>query len=174
MADNNLTSKEFFNFIFKKLSDTAAEHGYIEGSVALVPELIGTGKNYVMQWLGDEVFKAGFKGNTTGYYLALCANSIGGGMMYANAWADSSAEFAAIQYDGLYAGSVWENIFVLAEAKTDAEKTEFRKFIIVLFEEWVKEVYTYLTLGNAGDYLIESFNAFFQLGAAIRLYTLGY
>ena len=44
----------------------------------------------------------------------------------------------------------------------------------MIFEEWIKEVYQYLSNDDAGDYLIESFNAFFQLGAAIKLYILGY
>ena len=169
-----MTSGEFFKNTLKMLSDKACENGYIGDKLVMIPELMESGKGYVMQWLKDEEFKSTFKGNTTGYYLGLCANALGGGMMYANAWADSSALFDALKYDDLYDGSVWENIFSLAEIKTDGEKTELRKFVLVIFEEWVKNVYPYLGADNAGDYLIESFNAFFQLGAGIKLCTLGY
>ena len=69
---------------------------------------------------------------------------------------------------------MWENIFALLEVTDNEEKTNFRKFVLVIFEEWVKTVYPYFSADDAGDYLIESFNAFFQLGAGIKLCTLGY
>ena len=169
-----MTSSEFFKNTLKMLTDKAKENDYTGDELVMIPELMNSGKSYVMQWLKDDEFKTTFKGNTTAYYLGLCANSVGGGMMYANAWADSSLKFDALKYDDLYDGSVWENIFSLAELKSDAEKNNFRKFVMIIFEEWVKNVYPYLSLNNAGDYLIESFNAFFQLGAAIKLCTLGY
>lgn len=169
-----MTSSEFFKNTLKMLSDKARENDYTGDELVMIPELMESGRSYVMQWLKDEEFKATFKGNTTGYYLGLCANALGGGMMYANAWADSPSRLGALKYDSLYDGSVWENIFSLAEVKTDEEKTNLRKFVLVIFEEWVKSVYQYLAFDNAGDYLIESFNAFFQLGAGIKLYILGY
>lgn len=169
-----LTSKEFFKYILKTLSDTARQEEYIDDELVMIPELAEVSRKYSMDWLKDEEFKATFKGNTTGYYLGLCANAIGGGMLFASAWADNIKEFASLRYDELYDGSVWENIFILAEASTDAEKTAFRGFVIKLFEAWVKSVYEYLQLENAGDYLIESFRAFFLVGAGIKLCTLGY
>jgi len=169
-----MTSSEFFKNTLKMLSDKARESDYTGDELVMIPELIETGKTYVVSWLKDEEFKATFKGNTTGYYLGLCANAIGGGMMYANAWADSTMKFDSLRYDSLYEGSVWENIFALLEVTDNEEKTNFRKFVLVIFEEWVKTVYPYLSEENAGDYLIESFNAFFQLGAGIKLCTLGY
>ena len=95
-------------------------------------------------------------------------------MLYASAWADNIKKFDLLRYDELYDGSVWENIFILSEAHTDVEKTDFRAFVIKLFEAWVKSVYEYLSLDNAGDYLIESMRAFFLVGAGIKLYLLGY
>lgn len=169
-----LSSKEFFSHILKIIADKAKENDYIEDELVMIPELTDVSRTYVMQWLKDEEFKSTFKGNTTGYYLGLCANSVGGGMLYSSAWADNIKQFNSLRYDELYDGSVWENIFILAETHTDAEKTEFRGFVIKLFEAWVKEVYTYLELDNAGDYLIESFRAFFLLGAGIKLCILGY
>lgn len=169
-----LTSKEFFNNILKTLADKAISEDYIGDELVMIPELSDTGREYSMQWLKDEEFKGVFKGNTTGYYLGLCANAIGGGMLYASAWADNIREYNKLRYDEIYDGSVWENIFILAEANTDADKTKFRKFVIVLFEAWVKEVYEYLQADNAGDYLIESFRAFFLIGVGIKLCILGY
>ncbi len=169
-----MTSKEFFNHTLKILSEKSQEKDYMDEELVMIPQLVDMGRQYVMKWLSDISFKDTFKGNTTGYYLALCANSVGGGMMYASTWADSENKISALKYDALYDGSVWENIFALAEVGTNDEKTEFQKFIIYLFEAWVKEVTPYLTCDNAGDYLIESFNAFFQIGAGIKLCTLGY
>jgi len=169
-----LTSKEFFNNIIKLLADKAQEEDYIDSELIMIPELSETGRRYSMDWLKDEEFKAVFKGNTTGYYLGLCANAVGGGMLFASAWADNIKEYNSLRYDEIYDGSVWENIFILAEASSDTEKTAFRGFVIKLFELWVKEVYKYLELENAGDYLIESFRAFFLLGAGIKLCVLGY
>ena len=169
-----LTSKEYFKNVIKLLADKAREEDYIEDELVMIPELDAPGTKYAMDWLKDEDFKATFKGNTTGYYLGLCANAIGGGMLYASAWADNMRKFDALRYDELYDGSVWENIFILAEANTDAEKTDFRGFVIKLFEVWVKSVYEYLSLENAGDYLIESMKAFFLIGAGIKLCVLGY
>ena len=168
------TGKEFFNYILKVLADKAMEEDYIVDELVIIPELTEISRKYSMDWLKDEEFKSTFKGNTTGYYLGLCANSVGGGMLFANAWADNYKEFNSLKYDELYDGSVWENIFILSEAHTDAEKTDFRGFVIKLFEVWVKEVYPYLELENAGDYLIESFRAFFLIGAGIKLCILGY
>ena len=123
-----MTSSEFFKNTLKMLSDKAKENDYTGEELVMIPELMESGRGYVMQWLKDEEFKATFKGNTTGYYLGLCANAVGGGMMYANAWADSSLKFDALKYDDLYDGSVWENIFTLAELGNNEEKTNFRKF----------------------------------------------
>lgn len=169
-----LSCKDFFKSTLKLLSDKARENEYIGKELVMIPRLMESGREYAMQWLKDMTFKDTFKGNNTAYYLALCANCIGGGMMYADAWADSESRFSELKYDALYDGSVWENIFSLAEVTTDGAKTELRKFIMVLFEAWVKSVYEYLSLDNAGDYLIESFNAFFQLGAGMRLCIIGY
>ena len=169
-----LTSKEYFKTVLKLLSDVAKQEDYIDKELVMIPELAETSRRYTMEWLKDEEFKATFKGNTTGYYLGLCANAIGGGMLYASTWADNIRQYSALRYDELYDGSVWENIFILAEASSDAEKTAFRGFVIKLFEAWVKSVYEYLQTENAGDYLIESFRAFFLLGAGIKLCVLGY
>ena len=169
-----LTSKEFFKNTLKLLADKAKKEDYIADELVMIPELSETARKYSMEWLKDEEFKNIFKGNTTGYYLGLCANAIGGGMLYASAWADNLRQFDKLRYDEIYDGSVWENIFILAEANNDADKTNFRKFVIVLFEAWVKEVYEYLQADNAGDYLIESFRAFFLIGAGIKLCILGY
>ncbi len=169
-----LTSKEYLNEIIKLLADKAKEEDYIENELIMIPELDAPARKYAMDWLKDEEFKSTFKGNTTGYYLGLCANAIGGGMLFASAWADNIKKFDALRYDELYDGSVWENIFILAETSTDAEKTKFRAFVIKLFEVWVKSVYEYLALENAGDYLIESMRAFFLVGAGIKLCALGY
>ncbi len=169
-----LTSKEYLNEIIKLLADKAKEEDYIENELIMIPELDASARKYAMDWLKDEEFKSTFKGNTTGYYLGLCANAIGGGMLFASAWADNIKKFDALRYDELYDGSVWENIFILAETSTDAEKTNFRGFVIKLFEVWIKSVYEYLSLENAGDYLIESMRAFFLVGAGIKLCTLGY
>ena len=95
-------------------------------------------------------------------------------MLYANAWADNIKEFKLLRYDEIYDGSVWENMFILAEATSDIDKTKFRELIIYLFEAWVKDVYEYLQLDNAGEYLIESLRAFFLIGAGIKLCILGY
>jgi len=169
-----VTSTEYLKNIIKLLADTARKEDYIEDELVMIPELEEPSRKYAMNWLKDEEFKATFKGNTTGYYLGLCTNAIGGGMLFASAWADNIRKFDALRYDELYDGSVWENIFILAEANTDAEKTQFRGFVIKLFEAWVKSVYEYLALDNAGDYLIESMRAFFLVGAGIKLCTLGY
>jgi len=169
-----LTSQEFFKHLIKLLADKARQEEYIDDELIMIPELNETSRKYSMDWLKDEEFKSTFKGNTTGYYLGLCANAVGGGMLFASAWADNIKEFNSLRYDELYDGSVWENIFILSESHSDAEKTEFRGFVIKLFEIWVKEVYTYLELSNAGDYLIESFRAFFLIGAGIKLCVLGY
>lgn len=169
-----MNSNEFFKHTLKTLSEKSTEKDYIDQELVMIPQLVDLGKQYVMNWLADTAFKETFKGNTTGYYLALCANSLGGGMMYASCWAESENKLSDIKYDDLYNGSVWENIFVLAEVSSNEEKTNFQKFIIYLFESWVKEVTPYLSRDNAGDYLIESFNAFFQIGAGIKLCTLGY
>ena len=169
-----LTSKEYLNTLIKLLADMASTEDYTEDELVMIPELDAPSRTYAMSWLKDEEFKATFKGNTTGYYLGLCTNAIGGGMLYASAWADNIKKFDLLRYDELYDGSVWENIFILAEAHTDAEKTKFREFVIKLFEAWVKSVYEYLALDNAGDYLIESLRAFFLVGAGIKLYILGY
>ena len=169
-----LTSKQYLNTLIKLLADKARDEDYTEEELVMIPELDTPSRNYAMAWLKDEEFKSTFKGNTTGYYLGLCTNAIGGGMLYASAWADNIKKFDVLSYDEIYDGSVWENIFILAEANTDAEKTEFRAFIIKLFEIWVKSVYEYLSLDNAGDYLIESLRAFFLVGAGIKLYLLGY
>lgn len=172
--EKQMTSKEFFNHVLKILSDKASENDYMDDELIMIPQLVETGRQYVMKWLSDTAFKDTFKGNTTGYYLSLCANAVGGGMMYASSWADSENKLRELKYDALYDGSVWENIFALAELGTAAEKTEFQKFIICLFEAWVKEAVPYLSCENAGDYLIESFNAFFLVGAGIKLCTLGF
>lgn len=169
-----LTSKEYLNSIIKLLANVTRDAEYIEEELIMIPELDAPSRRYAMDWLKDEEFKATFKGNTTGYYLGLCTNAVGGGMLYASAWADNIKKFDMLRYDELYDGSVWENIFILAEAHTDAEKTNFRAFVIKLFETWVKSVYEYLSLDNAGDYLIESLRAFFLIGAGIKLCTLGY
>lgn len=169
-----MAEEKFFENTLKMLTDKAKELDMTGDELIMVPALMPYSREYVLNWLKDENFKATFKGNTTAYYLAMCANCIGGGMMYADAWADSENRLSDIRYDDLYDGSVWENIFTLAEAKSDAEKTDVRKNIIVLFEEWVKKVYKYISLDNAGDYLIESFNAFFLVGAGIRFYIIGY
>ncbi len=169
-----LTSKEYFKNVIKLLADKTREKDYIEEELIMIPELSDVGLKYSMDWLKDEEFKNTFKGNTTGYYLGLCANSIGGGMLYANAWADDIKEFNLLRYDEIYDGSVWENIFILAEANSDADKTKFRELVICLFEAWVKSVYEYLSLDNAGEYLIESMRAFFLIGAGIKLCILGY
>lgn len=169
-----MTSEAFFKNTLKTLSDKARSLDLTGDELVMIPELMEHGSRYVLKWLGDEEFKAAFKGNTTGYYLGLCANCIGGGMMFADAWADSANRLAALEYDSLYEGSVWENIFALAEVTDNASKTELRQNIIALFETWVKMVYEYLSLDNAGDYLIESFRAFFYIGAGIRLYNMGY
>ena len=169
-----LTSKEYLNEIIKLLADKAKEEDYIETELIMIPELDAPARKYAMDWLKDEEFKSTFKGNTTGYYLGLCANAIGGGMLFSSAWADNIKKFDALRYDEIYDGSVWENIFILAETSTDAEKTKFRGFVIKLFEVWVKSVYEYLALENAGDYLIESMRAFFLVGAGIKLCALGY
>ena len=169
-----MTSKEFFNHTLKILSEKSIENGYMDDELIMIPQLVDSGKKYVLSWLKDMSFKDTFKGNTTGYYLGLCANSLGGGMLYASAWADSENKIAGLCYDELYNGSVGENIFALAEITDNDEKTRFQKFIILLFETWVKEVAEYLSLENAGEYLIESFCAFFQIGASIKLCELGY
>ena len=169
-----LTSKEYFNTVVKLLADKTRDKGYIDEELIMIPELAEVGLTYSMEWLKNEEFKNVFKGNTTGYYLGLCANALGGGMLYANAWADNIKEFNRLRYDEIYDGSVWENIFILAETSTDAEKTKFRELVIFLFESWVKSVYEYLELENAGEYLIESFRAFFLIGAGIKLCILGY
>ena len=106
------TGKEFFNYILKVLADKAMEEDYIVDELVMIPELTEISRKYSMDWLKDEEFKSTFKGNTTGYYLGLCANSVGGGMLFANAWADNYKEFNSLKYDELYDGSVWENIFI--------------------------------------------------------------
>ena len=169
-----LNSKEYFKTALKLLADIAKKEDYIENELVMVPELSEVSRKYSMEWLKNEEFKSVFKGNTTGYYLGLCANMIGGGMLYASAWADNIRQFEKLRYDEIYDGSVWENIFILAEATTDNDKTNFRAFVIKLFEAWVKSVYEYLAADNAGDYLIESFRAFFLIGAGVKLCTLGY
>ncbi len=169
-----LTSEMYLKNLIKLLADKTRDEGYIEDELVMIPELDAPSRKYAMQWLKDEEFKATFKGNTTGYYLGLCTNAIGGGMLFASAWADNIKRFDALSYDELYDGSVWENIFILAEAHTDAEKTDFRALVIKLFEEWVKSVFEYLKEDNAGDYLIESLRAFFLIGAGIKLCVLGY
>ncbi len=169
-----LLSKDYFKKALKELADIAKKEDYIDDELVMIPELDVVSRNYSMQWLKNEEFKGVFKGNTTGYYLGLCANMIGGGMLYASAWADNIRQFESLRYDEIYDGSVWENIFILAEANSDIEKTNFRAFVIKLFEAWVKSVYEYLSKDNAGDYLIESFRAFFLIGAGIKLCTLGY
>lgn len=169
-----LTSNEYLNTLIKLLADIASAEEYTDSELVMIPELDSPSRAYAMSWLKDEEFKATFKGNTTGYYLGLCTNAIGGGMLYASAWADNIKKFDLLRYDELYDGSVWENIFILSEAHTDSEKTDFRAFVIKLFEAWVKSVYEYLALDNAGDYLIESLRAFFLVGAGIKLYILGY
>ena len=169
-----LTSKEYFKTLLKLLADKTKEKDYIEDELIMIPELSEVALQYSMEWLKNEEFKATFKGNTTGYYLGLCANAIGGGMLYSSAWADNIKEFNSLRYDEIYDGSVWENIFILAEANTDTEKTKFRELIIYLFETWVKSVYEYLALDNAGEYLIESMRAFFLIGSSIKLCILGY
>lgn len=169
-----LTSNEYLNTLIKLLADIASQEEYTDSELVMIPELDSPSRSYAMSWLKDEEFKSTFKGNTTGYYLGLCTNAIGGGMLYASAWADNIKKFDLLRYDELYDGSVWENIFILSEAHTDAEKTDFRAFVIKLFEAWVKSVYEYLSLDNAGDYLIESMRAFFLVGAGIKLYLLGY
>ena len=169
-----MTSNEYFKNIIKLLADVACSEGYIEDELVMVPELDEASRSYAMSWLKDEEFKCTFKGNNTGYYLGLCTNALGGGMLYASAWADNMRKFDMLRYDELYDGSVWENIFILSESHTDLEKTDFRKLIIKLFEEWVKSVYEHLSKENAGDYLIESLRAFFLVGAGIKLCVLGY
>lgn len=169
-----LTSKEYFKHILKILAERAKDLDYIEDELIMIPELSEEAIKVSVKWLSNEEFKDAFKGNTTGYYLGLCANSLGSGMLYASAWSDNMKNFNNLRYDEIYDGSVWENIFILAEAKTDADKTNFRAFIIALFEEWVKSVYEYLSLENAGEYLMESFRAFFLIGASVKLCTLGY
>ncbi len=169
-----LTSNEYLNTLIKLLADIASQEEYTDSELVMIPELDSPSRSYAMSWLKDEEFKSTFKGNTTGYYLGLCTNAIGGGMLYASAWADNIKKFDLLRYDELYDGSVWENIFILSEAHTDVEKTDFRAFVIKLFEAWVKSVYEYLSLDNAGDYLIESMRAFFLVGAGIKLYLLGY
>ena len=169
-----LTSREYFKTALKLLADIASQEEYTDSELVMIPELDSPSRSYAMSWLKDEEFKSTFKGNTTGYYLGLCTNAIGGGMLYASAWADNIKKFDLLRYDELYDGSVWENIFILSEAHTDVEKTDFRAFVIKLFEAWVKSVYEYLSLDNAGDYLIESMRAFFLVGAGIKLYLLGY
>lgn len=169
-----LTSKEYLNSILKLLADKARREDYIDEELIMLPELDEPSRRFAMDWLKDEEFKATFKGNTTGYYLGLTTTALGGGMLYAGAWADNIKKFDALSYDEIYNGSVWENIFILAEAHSDKEKTDFRAFAIKLFEVWVKSVYEYLSCDNAGDYLIESLRAFFLLGAGIKLCILGY
>lgn len=169
-----MTEEKFFENTLKILSDKAKELDMLGDEIAMVPAIVSSAGQYVVNWMKDENFKAAFKGNTTAYYLALCANCIGGGMMYADAWADSENRFSDIKYDDLYDGSVWENIFSLAEAKSDDEKTAARKNIMVLFEEWVKNIYGYMEREDAGEYLIKSFEAFFCIGASMRFYIIGY
>ena len=168
------SSKEYFNNLLKLLADKTRDKDYIDEELIMVPELSEAALKVSMEWLKNEEFKAAFKGNTTGYYLGLCSNAIGAGMLYANAWADNIKEFKLLRYDEIYDGSVWENIFILAEAHSDSDKTNFRGLIIYLFESWVKSVYEYLQLENAGEYLIESLRAFFLIGAGIKFCILGY
>ena len=169
-----LTSKEYFNTVVKLLADKTRDKGYIDEELIMIPELAEVGLTYSMEWLKNEDFKAVFKGNTTGYYLGLCANAIGGGMLYANAWADNIKEFNRLRYDEIYDGGVWNNVFVLLEMTDDNEKKDFQNFIIEMYEKWVVLLKDYFKNDNANEYILKTLSAFFQLGVSLRLDILGY
>lgn len=173
--DNNLkTPNELFNIFLVDIHKAAYEKMYTETDAIMVRELLDAGFEYTRSWLKDSEFYLTFKGNMVGYYLGLCVNCLGGGLEYADAWADGGDRMSKIKYDEIYDGGVWNNIFVLLEMDNPDERKDFQNFIIEMYEKWVVLIKDYLKTDKANEYIIYTVTAFFQLGVTLRLDILGY
>ncbi len=172
--ENGKQIGELFKEILIELHLSAKKKDYIEKDAIMVEELTEKGFQISKKWLSDAEFYETFKGNTVGYYLGICANCFATGLLMADAWADGGDALSKIKYDQIYDGGVWNNIFVLLEMKSDADKKDFQQFIIEMYEKWVVAIKEYFSYPNALEYVSKTVSAFFVLGVTMRLELLGY
>jgi len=173
MADTK-QKKELFKDILIDIHLSAKQRDYIEKDAIMVEELSDKGFEVSRLWLGNSEFFDTFKGNMVGYYLGLCVNCFASGLSMADAWSDGENAYSDTRYDQIYDGGVWNNIFILLEMKSDADKKDFQNFMIEMYEKWVVALKDYFSLPGANEYIAVTLAAFFQLGVTMRLEILGY
>ncbi len=170
MAD--LTPTELYGFIYNELLDIAQRAEFVDDNT-IIPELVPYSKAFVLKWLECDEFKDTFKGNATRYYFGIATNALVGGMYYAKVYCKSPDKISEIQFDDIYNGGLWKNVYELLEDPTDASSNQFKLMTSDMFNIWSKSIKPYFSKTDAALYLTDTLTAFFHVGIAIEYTILG-
>lgn len=167
------TPTQLFEYVLLEMQDIARKDELIGDETIMVPELIVHGKAFILKWLECDEFKQTFKGNATRYYFGIAVNALVGGMYYAQVYNQNSEAIGDIEFDDIYEGGLWNNVYDLLEDPTDSSKGQFKLAANDMFSVWSGAVKPYFKLTDAAKYLVDSLVAFFQLGIEIKYSILG-
>lgn len=166
---------QLFEQIFIKMHSVATDMSFVSADSIINEELMAYGKTCSIAWLCDKEFKSGLEKNATSYYFGIGTNLLVCGMYFADIWANNDGDLSGVKYTDIYDnGGLWNNVVRLLEDPTDESKKQFQILSKDLFDIWSNHIRPYWKLSNAGEYLIDTMTAFFQIGVCIKLSLLGY
>lgn len=164
---------QLFEKIYIEMHSHASAMSFADSDTYINEELMAYGKTCSIAWLCDKEFRAGLEKNATSYYFGLGTNLLVCGMYFAEIWANNDGDLSGVKYTDIYEGGLWNNVYRLLEDETDESKNQFQLLSKDLFGIWSANVKPYWKLSNAGEYLIDTMTAFFQIGVCIKLSLMG-
>ncbi len=169
---NDLTPLELYEDIFDKLYTSALNNDFADSNT-IIPELMPYSKAFVLKWLECDEFKETFKGNATRYYFGIATNALVGGMYYAKVFSENPEAINNIEFDDIYNGGLWKNVYELLIDHTDESCNNFKMLASDMYSLWTKEIKPYFSHDDAPIYLTDTLTAFFHIGIAIEFCVLG-
>ncbi len=166
------TPLELYEDLYNELYNVMDASNFA-GDNTIIPELIPYSKAFILKWLECDEFKDTFKGNATRYYFGIATNALVGGMYYARAYNNNPDKISEIEFDDIYAGGLWKNVYDLLEDTTDESSNEFKLLVSDMYRIWSKTIKPYFSLKDAPKYLTDTLTAFFHIGIAIEYSVMG-
>ena len=155
---------DFFDKVTVQLSSIA------NCDIALIPDLMERGKNFIMSWLKDVNLKEHFANDAVMYYYNVASIAFAGGIAYADAWEKDITQIKLGTVDTLLSSQ--RDIPSLAMdivGMTGERETEYRKIVDSMFSAFLDIMAPFWDKEDPRPFLFQGLLAFFVTGNSFRL-----
>lgn len=138
--------------------------------IALIPDLLDRGKNFIMSWLKDVKLREHFANDATMYYYNVAFIAFSGGIAYADAWDKDITQIKLGTIDTLL--STQPDIPSLAMDimnMSGEREVEFRETVDKMFENFLNLMEPFWDKEDPRPFLFQGLLAFFTVGVSFRL-----